>query len=215
MPFTHSFSFAPPKRFGSGIGPWTEVRIEESEDDTTFAAVETLALDGDQVDPSGLDADPADPAERSLTTEEPTLESGHFRVVWIDGDGDESPASASVKSPGDVSVYPADEIERRVAHDQEPLLSADDIDYLVEYAKRADTSGRPPSHDNWTATYDLDAAAAEGWRIKAGRIAGSFDFAEDGQRFNLSQLYAHCIRQERVYRRRIVQSVDTTVRATS
>lgn len=45
----------------------------------------------------------------------------------------------------------------------------------------------------WAPTYDLDAAAARGWRMKAGKAAGRFDFAEDGQQFTRSQIMAHCI----------------------
>lgn len=44
----------------------------------------------------------------------------------------------------------------------------------------------------WAPTYDLDAAAARGWRMKAGKAAGRFDFAEDGQQFTRSQIVAHC-----------------------
>lgn len=44
----------------------------------------------------------------------------------------------------------------------------------------------------WAPTFDLNAAAAEGWRIKAGKAAGGFDFAEDGQSFSRSQIVAHC-----------------------
>lgn len=99
-------------------------------------------------------------------------------------------------------------IELRVAHEDDPALDADDIAYLVGFAKRADAEGNAPSSDDWTETWDLDSAAAEGWRLKAGRAARLFNVAEDGQRFSASQIYAHCIQQERVYRRRIVQSVS-------
>lgn len=44
----------------------------------------------------------------------------------------------------------------------------------------------------WAPTFDLDAAAARGWRLKAGKAAGRFDFAEDGQQFTRSQIMAHC-----------------------
>lgn len=56
----------------------------------------------------------------------------------------------------------------------------------------------------WAPTWDLNAAAAEGWRIKAGRAAGRFNFTTDGQTFARSQVIAHCRAQERSYRRKIV-----------
>lgn len=55
----------------------------------------------------------------------------------------------------------------------------------------------------WTPTYDLNAAAAAGWRIKAGRLAGRYDFQTDGQTFRRAQLLAHCRLMERMFRRRI------------
>lgn len=59
----------------------------------------------------------------------------------------------------------------------------------------------------WSPTYDLNAAAAEGWRLKAGRVAGRFDFTTDGQTFQRGQLLAHCRDMERTYRRRIALGV--------
>lgn len=101
MPFTHSFTFTPPKRYDGN--PWTQVRVEASEDDSSFASVETLALDGSQVDPSIVDPDPTDPLARGITTEAFPYEEGYARVVWLDAGDDESPPSDSVLTPGSPS----------------------------------------------------------------------------------------------------------------
>ena len=45
----------------------------------------------------------------------------------------------------------------------------------------------------WTPAYDLNAAAAEGWRWKAGKIADAFDFSTDQQSFEKSQRVKHCL----------------------
>lgn len=45
----------------------------------------------------------------------------------------------------------------------------------------------------WTPAYDLNAAAAEGWRWKAGKIADAFDFSTDQQSFDRSQKVKHCL----------------------
>lgn len=52
-------------------------------------------------------------------------------------------------------------------------------------------------------TWDLNAAAAEGWRIKAGKVAGRYNFTTDGQQFARAQMLAHCRQMEKMYRRKI------------
>jgi len=83
--------------------------------------------------------------------------------------------------------------------DQEPTLQDTDIQALVDYAQRADAFGLPPSDVAWTPTYDLNAAAAEGWRWKAGSAAGQYDWASTLQQFKPSQVIAMCQAQAKLY----------------
>lgn len=92
-------------------------------------------------------------------------------------------------------------LERMVAPDMDPALATDDVDDLMVIAQIPDSCDRPPSDPDWIPTWDLDAAAAAGWEIKAGRAAGGFDFGEDGQRFNRSQIHTGCMAMVAVYRR--------------
>lgn len=59
---------------------------------------------------------------------------------------------------------------------------------------------------SWTPTWDLNAAAAEGWLWKAGKVAGSFSFSSDGQTFNRSEMHAMCLSQHDYYRKKIIAS---------
>lgn len=59
----------------------------------------------------------------------------------------------------------------------------------------------------WQPTWDLNAGAAEGWRLKAGKVAGRYDFGTDGQMFKRGQMLAHCNQMERRYRRRIARGL--------
>lgn len=52
----------------------------------------------------------------------------------------------------------------------------------------------------WAGTYDLAAAAAEGWEQKASLAAPRFQFTTDGQMFFRQQIHAHCKAQARAYR---------------
>jgi len=48
-------------------------------------------------------------------------------------------------------------------------------------------------------SYDLNAAAANIWRFKAGYYAEAYDFSTDGMRANRSQLIEHCERMANKY----------------
>lgn len=60
---------------------------------------------------------------------------------------------------------------------------------------------------SWDPTYDLNAAAAEGWRWKAAKVAGEFDFGTDQQTFSRSDKHAACLAMADEYRKRVTGSV--------
>ncbi len=68
-----------------------------------------------------------------------------------------------------------------------------------------DTSTSPPTmddNDDWVATYDLNAAAADLWGEKAAVVAEDFDFLADGGSFKRSQVLTQYGERERYYRSR-------------
>lgn len=53
-----------------------------------------------------------------------------------------------------------------------------------------DTSTSPPTQDaneDWIATYDLHAAAADVWQERAAALVDQFDFSDGNAKFNLKQ----------------------------
>lgn len=100
-------------------------------------------------------------------------------------------------------------LELMILADEEPVLAADQISDVLTYARRPDADGNVYTDGTatWTPTWDLDAAAAEGWRRKAGIAASRFSFAEDGQRFDRAQVFAHCTEQAAFYARRSMGSI--------
>jgi hypothetical protein len=91
------------------------------------------------------------------------------------------------------------------AYDQAPTLSDEDLTALLDLAKLADSAGLAPSEADWVPTYDLNRAAAEGWRWKAAQLAGShFDFSADGATYNRQQLYTNCLEMARRYSAKVV-----------
>lgn len=92
-------------------------------------------------------------------------------------------------------------LERMVAPTLAPVLSYADVSDLMSVARRPDINGVLPSETGWVPTWDLDAAAAAGWEIKAGRVASEFAFSEDGQSFRREQVHAACLNMAKLYRR--------------
>jgi hypothetical protein len=72
----------------------------------------------------------------------------------------------------------------------------------------ADSDGHMPDSDLWSATYDLNAAAAEIWQEKAAALVGKTDFAADGANYSDSQAVEQAERQVRYYlSRRCVSTI--------
>lgn len=51
----------------------------------------------------------------------------------------------------------------------------------------------------WQPTYDIYAAAAEGWRWKAARTSDVTQFATQGDSYNADQVYQHCLEMAKYY----------------
>lgn len=72
--------------------PWTQAQIEESDSPAgDWAVIDTIEL-------SPIDADPANPASRDLTTSQATLDEGWYRVVWVDGNGGHSAPTPALQN---------------------------------------------------------------------------------------------------------------------
>lgn len=64
------------------------------------------------------------------------------------------------------------------------------------------TPGTLEANPDWTATYDLNAAAADIWEEKAAVPAGDYDFQADGGSYSRSQAYEQAMKQARHFRSR-------------
>lgn len=92
------------------------------------------------------------------------------------------------------------------AADSAPVLEADEIELLLQMHRLADANGVAPGGVGWLPGWDLNRAALEGWRWKAAKVAGAFDFSADGASYNRSQILAMCERMIAQYQRRIIGS---------
>lgn len=62
-------------------------------------------------------------------------------------------------------------------------------------------------------SYDLNAAAAAGWREAAGAKVNYFNFSADGSSFNRSEWFTHCLEMEKFYNRSRKPRTITMVRS--
>lgn len=115
-----------------------------------------------------------------------------------------------------VTAAQISQLRRMVA---EPTTTTYDDATLTTYIERyahMDEYGETPLDEygevntDWTATYDLSAAAADVWEEKAAALITKFDFAANGGTYNLSQQYEQAMKQCRHFRAR---RMPTTVMA--
>lgn len=90
-------------------------------------------------------------------------------------------------------------LSRMVAATSRPVLSAPDLDALLDQFAVVDRDGRRPTEDGWIGTWALNAAAAEGWRWKAGRVAGDFSFQADDASYSKGDVLANIEKMVTMY----------------
>lgn len=85
------------------------------------------------------------------------------------------------------------------AADSEPPLTSTDFEAIISMSKRVDKYGVLPGDTNWTETYDWNYAVAQGWLIKAGRLADRYLFMTGGKMLSRHQFYDHCMQMHKKY----------------
>lgn len=85
------------------------------------------------------------------------------------------------------------------AADVEPVLNPSDIEVIISMCKRVDQYGVQPGDAAWEETYDWNYAVAQGWLIKAGRLADRYLFMTGGKMLSRHQFYEHCMEMYKKY----------------
>ena len=104
---------------------------------------------------------------------------------------------------------PKEKLKKLTAWTTEPQLSDLEIDELLAQSSLADKAGNPPASEDWIPTYDVNAAAAAGWLIKAGRAASTTETAPDSVNVT-SRVFANCLRMARIFGGKRTASVRVT-----
>jgi hypothetical protein len=103
---------------------------------------------------------------------------------------------------------PLDKLKQMTAWDTEPALTEDELNDALAAAALEDSNGLAPSHEEWTPTYDLNAAAAAAWLIKAARAAATVDTPTEGA--VTSKVFDNCRAMARIYtaKRKVTVAVN-------
>jgi hypothetical protein len=94
---------------------------------------------------------------------------------------------------------PLEKLKKLTAWDTDPALTEAELNELLADASLEDKEGRAPLHLEWTPTYDLNAAAATGWLIKAGRASSTTE-TEPESFYVTSKIFDNCCRMAKLYR---------------
>lgn len=90
-----------------------------------------------------------------------------------------------------------DKLKQLTAWNVEPAVSEDELEELLSGTAVEDKAGFSPSNDDWTPTYDLNAAASQAWLIKAARAAATVDEPTAG--VVTSKIFDNCRAMARIY----------------
>lgn len=105
---------------------------------------------------------------------------------------------------GEVGSTTYQDADLRTAIEHYPIMDANG----EEPTEPSTTTGLEVTNTDWTATYDLNAAAAEIWQEKGAAVADRNDFDADGGSYKLSQQYEQAMKMARHYQsRRAVKSM--------
>lgn len=85
------------------------------------------------------------------------------------------------------------------AWDVEPTLSEADLDGILAVVAMEDVDGLPPDDSGWTPTYDLNAAAAAAWLVKAARASVLTEVDPPGSGIFTSKVFDNCRAMARIY----------------
>ena len=96
-----------------------------------------------------------------------------------------------------------------VASTARPVLDDAALDVLLDGSRVRDTHGIHPSETGWTETWDLNSAAAEGWRFKAGIVAGDYSFSADDASYDRGALLASMESMVSMYLAKVSGSTQT------
>lgn len=88
-----------------------------------------------------------------------------------------------------------------------PVLTADQLAFLLKASRRADQNGVSVNDPTWMPTYNVNYAVYKGWQLKAGNSASKTDISDQDQKISRSQVFKQCLDMAKEWRKKLTGSV--------
>lgn len=92
---------------------------------------------------------------------------------------------------------------------QRPALTDAEVISAIQAHPRVDVDGLQADDPDWSQTWDINAAVADLWATKAGKVAGDFNFSADDARYDKGEVMAKCLAMEAHYAAKAAGSAAT------
>jgi hypothetical protein len=92
-----------------------------------------------------------------------------------------------------------DKLKLITAPADKPELSDDDLGECLAATSLTDAAGNAPTSGSWSPTYDLNAAAARAWLMKAARAAATTEVEGTDPAVVTSKVFDNCRAMARIY----------------
>jgi hypothetical protein len=99
-----------------------------------------------------------------------------------------------------------EKLKQLTAWDTAPELTEDDLEECLATVALVDANGLAPINEEWTPTYDLNAAAAQAWLIKSARAAATVDEPTAG--VVTSKVFDNCREMARLFNAKRAKAVS-------
>jgi len=94
---------------------------------------------------------------------------------------------------------PLEKLKRMTAWEADPPLTETELDGILADSGIVDAAGLEPINEQWTPTYDLNAAAAAGWLAKAAKASMLTEADPPDSGVMTSRVFDNCCRMARIY----------------
>lgn len=92
-----------------------------------------------------------------------------------------------------------EKLKRMSAWEAEPSLSEGELGDILARSANADINGLEPTHEEWTPTYDINAAASAAWVAKAAKASSLVEVDPPGSGIVTAKVFDNCRRMARIY----------------
>lgn len=90
-----------------------------------------------------------------------------------------------------------------------PVLTAEEVKASILAHPVPDRNGVTVEMDGWEPTWNIPLIVSELWGMKAGKVAGDFNFGADGSNFSKGEVMANCLAMEAQWAAKVTGGVAT------